>query len=401
MKVLQINSVCGIGSTGRIVTDIHNMLLEQGHESYVAYGRDLPKNCNNSIRIGSKIDNYTHAAITRVFDKHGFGSKRSTIEFIDKVERINPDIIHLHNIHGYYINIEILFKYLKESRKQVVWTLHDCWSFTGHCSHFDYVGCKKWEKECYDCPQKKRYPTSFCFDNSRKNYNIKKLLFTGIENMTIVTPSKWLYKTAKKSFLKEYPVKVINNGIDLDIFKPTDNNFREIKGIDDKFIILGVANVWNDRKGFQCFIELSSMLADDEIIVLVGLTEKQKRHIPDNIIGITRTNDTKELVEIYTASNVFVNPTLEEVLGMTNIEALACGTPVITYNTGGSVESIGEKCGYVTKNKDSKNIYNEIKILRKVTPEARDCIEKSKEFSKYKKLSMYIDLYKTLETMSK
>src|SRR5690554_6445846 len=143
MKVLQVNSVCGIGSTGRIATDINNILIEQGHESYIAYGRDLPKNCENAIRIGTKIDNYTHVAKTRLLDKHGFGSIKATKEFINKVIDINPDIIHLHNIHGYYINIEILFDYLKEANKPVVWTLHDCWSFTGHCSNFDYVGCDK------------------------------------------------------------------------------------------------------------------------------------------------------------------------------------------------------------------------------------------------------------------
>ncbi|MBG0764208.1 MAG: glycosyltransferase [Tissierellales bacterium] len=192
MKVLQINSVCGIGSTGRIATDIHNILIDQGHESYIAYGRDLPKNCDNAIRIGTKIDNYTHVLKTRLLDKHGFGSKQATIEFIDKVKKLNPDIIHLHNIHGYYINIEILFDYIKEAKKPVVWTLHDCWSFTGHCSHFDYIGCEKWKTGCFDCPQKHEYPKSLFFDNSNWNYSKKREIFSGIDEMAIVTPSNWL-----------------------------------------------------------------------------------------------------------------------------------------------------------------------------------------------------------------
>ena len=219
MKALQINSVCGIGSTGRIATDIHEILIKQGHESYIAFGRGLPKNCDAAIRIGSKYDNYVHAALTRVLDRHGLGSKKATQEFINKVEKIDPDIIHLHNIHGYYINIEILFNYIKDANKPVVWTLHDCWSFTGHCSYFDYVNCDAWVDGCKNCPQKKDYPASFVFDNSQTNYLLKKQIFTGVKNLTIVTPSKWLAGLVKKSFLKDYPVQVINNGIDLDIFQ--------------------------------------------------------------------------------------------------------------------------------------------------------------------------------------
>ena len=220
MKVLQINSVCGIGSTGRIATDIHHILTEQGHESYIAYGRNLPMNCENTIRIGKKFDNYSHVAFTRIYDKHGFGSIKATKEFIEKIKELNPDIIHLHNIHGYYINIELLFDYLKKANKPVVWTLHDCWAFTGHCAHFDYIQCRKWQTGCEKCPQKTSYPSSYIFDHSKENYKKKKEIFTGVNNLIIVTPSKWLANLAKKSFLGDYPIEVINNGIDLDHFKP-------------------------------------------------------------------------------------------------------------------------------------------------------------------------------------
>ena len=217
MRVLQINSVCGVGSTGRIATDIHSMLIQKGYESYIAYGRDLPKNCTASIKIGTKLDNYIHVALTRALDKHGFGSIKATRNFIKKVDQLDPDIIHLHNIHGYYINIKVLFDYLKKSGKPVIWTLHDCWSFTGHCAHFDYAGCNKWTTGCHNCPEKSSYPASIFFDNSRVNYQMKKEIFTGVKDLTIVTPSKWLANLVKQSYLKEYPVKVINNGIDLEV----------------------------------------------------------------------------------------------------------------------------------------------------------------------------------------
>ncbi|WFB91441.1 glycosyltransferase [Streptococcus parasuis] len=364
MKVLQINSVCGIGSTGRIATDIHNILIDQGHESYIAYGRDLPKNCDNAIRIGTKIDNYTHVLKTRLLDKHGFGSKQATIEFIDKVKKLNPDIIHLHNIHGYYINIEILFDYIKEAKKPVVWTLHDCWSFTGHCSHFDYIGCEKWKTGCFDCPQKHEYPKSLFFDNSNWNYSKKKEVFTGVDNMTIVTPSNWLANLVRKSFHKNYEIETIHNGIDLSVFKPTQGDFRKKYNIENKFIILGVSSVWNQRKGFFEYIELSQALKPDEVIVLVGVSEKQKENLPQNIIGITRTTNVKELAEIYSAADLFVNLTLEDNFPTVNLEALACGTKVLTYDTGGSSETIDMTTGIILSEKSVLTVLEEIRNIK-------------------------------------
>jgi len=399
MKVLQINSVCGIGSTGRIAIDIHNILIEQGHESYIAYGRNLPKNCDNVIRIGTKIDNYTHVLKTRLLDKHGFGSKQATIEFINKVKKLNPDIIHLHNIHGYYINIEILFDYIKEAKKPVVWTLHDCWSFTGHCSYFDYLGCNKWKTGCFECPQKNEYPKSLILDNSDWNYSKKKEIFTGVKNLTIVTPSQWLADLVQESFLNEYPLKVINNGIDLNVFKPTENSFREKYDLQDKFIILGVANIWTHRKGLKYFIEMSEVLEKDERIVLVGLSEKQLKEIPNNIIGISRTNNVEELVEIYSSADVFVNPTLEDNFPTTNLEALACGTPVVTFDTGGSPESIDKNTGFVVQ---KGNINELLYKIRSLTKRSNDEIKESYEatknrardiFNKDDKFKEYVELY--------
>ncbi|MGL4362384.1 MAG: glycosyltransferase [Cellulosilyticaceae bacterium] len=396
MKVLQINSVCGVGSTGRIATDLHNILEENGHESYIAYGRGTAQRCNKGIKIGSRVDNYFHVAQTRLFDRHGLGSYYATKKLIKQIDEFNPDVIHLHNIHGYYINIKILFEYIKKVNKPVVWTLHDCWAFTGHCSHFDYIGCNKWKSECNKCNQKKQYPSSLIKDRSKKNYQLKKDVFKGVENMTIVTPSEWLAEIVKKSFLNEYEVKVINNGIDLEIFKPIESNFKKKQDIEGYFIILGVASVWNKRKGMEYFLELSNEIEKDEKIVLVGVTEKQKKELPENVIGITRTNNIEELAKIYSMADVFVNPTLEDNFPTTNLEALACGTPVITFNTGGSVESIDDMCGVVLDKNESGKLLMEIRKCYKNKKSKEKCIVKSTQYDKNVKNIEYINIYKMI-----
>ncbi len=397
LKILQINSVCGFGSTGRIATDLYKVIEEQGHECVIAYGRgEAPKNIK-TIKIGSNMDNYIHVAKTRILDKHGFGSKKATLEFIKKVKEYNPDIIHLHNIHGYYINIEILFNYLRKSGKKVIWTLHDCWAFTGHCSHFDYVGCYKWKNGCNSCKQKCEYPASNLLDNSKWNYGKKKELFTSIDknNLIIVTPSKWLANLVRESYLNKYKIEVINNGIDLNIFKPVESNFRKKYKIEDKKIILGVASVWNERKGLNYFVDLSKQIDKNYQIVIVGISEKQKKELPNNIIAITRTNNLNELVEIYSDSDIFFNPTLEEVLGLTNIESLACGIPVITFDTGGSVETINEKCGVIVA-RDNKDLYKELEKNINKEFNIKECIKQSSKFSKNEKSKLYIKFYESL-----
>lgn len=335
-----INSVCGVGSTGRICTDLADMLIEQGHECKIAYGRDeVPEKYRDiAVKIGSSFSIYCNALKARLFDNEGFNATKATKKFIKWVEKYDPDVIHLHNLHGYYLNVKVLFDYLRTCGKKIVWTLHDCWAFTGHCSHFTVEKCEKWKSFCFYCSQKNRYPKAFT-DRSKHNYEKKKELFTGIQNLTIVTPSKWLAGLVKQSFLRDYPVEVINNGIDLSVFKPTPSDFRERYGLQDKKIILGVASVWDKRKGFDDFIKLAGVIDDSYRIVIVGVNKKQKKQLPKNIIGIERTNSTKELAEIYTAADVFFNPTYEDNYPTVNLEAQACGTPVITYDTGGSVEN--------------------------------------------------------------
>ncbi len=343
MRVLMINSVCGIRSTGRICTDIADELTAQGHEVKIAYGREsVPeKHRKYAIKIGSDMDQRFHGIRTRLFDEHGFGSKKATEKFLQWADEFDPDIVWLHNIHGYYINIELLFAWIKKRpNMQVKWTLHDCWAFTGHCSYFTLVKCEQWRTHCSYCSQKARYPSSILKDNCKNNFDRKKAAFTGVENMTLITPSQWLADLVKQSFLGEYPVEVHYNTIDTQVFKPTESDFRESRGLKDKKIVLGVASVWDERKGLGDFIKLSELLDDRFAIVLIGLTKKQIGQIPERIIALTRTNSTRELAEIYSSADVFFNPTYEDNYPTVNLESEACGTPVITYRTGGAPETL-------------------------------------------------------------
>jgi len=396
MNILQVNSVCGVGSTGRIATDLHAILESRGHQSTVAFGRGDARNCSNTIRIGNQIDNYLHVLRTRVFDSHGFGSAKATTVFISKIEKLNPDLIHLHNLHGYYLHIGLLFNYLKQIKKPIIWTLHDCWAFTGHCAYFDYIGCDRWSSSCHDCPLQSDYPRSFLFDRSRKNYEEKKELFSGLSGLTLVTPSKWLGGLLKDSFLKDYPAIVLNNGIDLAVFKPKSETFRHNNKLKDKFVILGVASVWDERKGLGYFFHLATILGRDEIIVMVGLDSNQMKRLPPGIIGIAKTNSTKELAEIYSAADVFVNPTLEDNFPTTNLESLACGTPVVTFNSGGSPECVNDGCGLIVERGDFPGLVAAIAKVR--TMGKRAYSEKCREhaiisFDKIINFNNYINYY--------
>lgn len=398
MNILQININYSIGSTGNIVRNIENLLQIKGFNSFVAFGRDDYINYN-TILIGSKIDVYVHMLGTRLFDKHGLYSQKATKKFIEDVEKLDIDVFHLHNIHGYYLHYPTLFKYLKEKNKPVVWTLHDCWSFTGHCTHYNYIGCDRWQTMCYSCPQKSRYPASYIFDNSKENFLLKKEYFTSLDKLTIVTPSHWLANEVKKSFLKDFDIKVIYNGIDLNIFQPRKSDFRKKFKLDNDFLILGVSGVWTDRKGFNHFLELAKMLKDDEKLVLVGLDDKQLNNLPKNIIGIKKIVNQKELSNIYSAVDVFVNLTLEEVLGLTNIESLACGTPVITFNSGGSPETIDINTGISVDKGNLDKVYEAIQIIKKNRKETYSihCLNRAKQyFDKDNNFNEYIKLYENL-----
>jgi putative colanic acid biosynthesis glycosyltransferase len=338
MRIVQVNSVCGVGSTGRIATDIHHELINDGHTSMIAFGRNEPKNCDAVYRIGSSANIYCDVFMTRIFDLHGSAGKRATRAFCAMIEEFRPDVVHLHNIHGYYLNIEILMAYLKKSNIPLVWTLHDCWSFTGHCAYFDFPKCDKWKSGCGRCPRKNDYPASWLFDNSSNNLQNKKRRFSGFTHLTFVTPSTWLKELVAQSYLKQYPVEVIPNGINLAIFKPTASDLRSKYSLVGKKVLLSVAMVWERRKGLHDLLELAARFDDDERLILIGLDEKQIQALPGNVLGIKRTSNAEELAAFYTMADLTLLPSYEDNFPTVVLESLACHTPVLAYRTGGIPE---------------------------------------------------------------
>ena len=401
-KLLQIAVEANKGSVGRIAEQIGETILENGWSSYIAYARESNPSKSQTIKIGSKFDVYRHGLETRIFDNHCFSSRNATKNLINKIDNIKPDIIHLHHLHGYFINIEILFNYLKESKIPIVWTFHDCWSFTGHCAYFDFVGCNKWKTECYDCEQRMEYPKSLILDRSRKNFSDKNRLFNSIHNMTIVPVSNWLSDNVKESFLKKYPCKVIHNGIDLDTFhiKKSRTLIDDTYKVKSKFVILGVASTWDRRKGLDEFVKLNDLIDKQlYVIILIGLNESQIKMIPNTIIGIQRTENVSQLADLYSAADVYVNPTLEDTFPTTNLESLACGTPVITYKTGGSIESVNNDTGIVVEKGDVCGLLNAIEHVKSQGKHfyENNCRESAiKNFDSKIKFNDYYELYKNI-----
>ncbi len=396
MKILQINALCETGSTGKICFDISNFLTENNIENYILYSM-ASGHSNNSIKFTNIKYIKLQALKSKIFGNYGFNSKSATKKLISKISKINPDIVHIHNIHSHDINIELLFNYLKETKVKIFWTFHDCWAFTGYCPHFDMVGCDKWMTQCQNCIQKKSF--SWFFDNSKRLFEKKKRLFSDLD-LTIFTPSNWLANLVKKSFLKAYDVQVINNGINLDIFKPSPSQFKSKFNIPPhKKIILGVAFDWGKRKGLDTFLALSKRFDNDIFqIVLVGTNNNVDKILPSNIISIHRTQNQSELAEIYTAADVFVNPTLEENFPTVNLESIACGTPVITFNTGGSPECIDHSCGIVVEKNDIDSLCEKIALVCKenlFSPEA--CRKYAENFGRDKMVEKYYNAYRRIK----
>lgn len=398
-NILFINSV-GYGSTGKIVKSISVLCENSGYSTYICLpkGRHNKESGKNIILFGNRLSEDSHIILSRITGKSGIYSYFATKGLIKKLKKIKPDIVHLHNLHSGYINLPLLFDYIKQSNIKVVWTLHDCWAFTGHCPHFIMAKCDKWKTGCYKCPQYREYPKSL-FDNSSKMFKLKEKWFTSVSNLTVITPSRWLAGLVKQSFLNDYPVKVINNGIDLSVFKPTEGNFREKYSIpQDKIVLLGVAFGWGKRKGLDVFIELAKRLPNNYQIVLVGTSDKTDKLLPKNIVSIHMTQNQTELAEIYTAADLFVNPTREEVLGLVNVEALACGTPVLTFNSGGSSECVDETCGSVVDCDDVDGLESEIKRICTEKPYSKEaCLVRAKSFDMNERFREYIELYKEIK----
>ena len=365
MKYLFINSVAGYGSTGRIAAETCRELTAQGHECVLAFAREKV-NCDDIVthRIGSSMDVRIHALRNRLLDDQGFGSRGATRRFLKWVRQYDPDVIWLHNLHGYYLHLGELFTYLKTCGKQIIWTLHDCWSFTGHCAYFDFARCQKWQTGCHGCPQKASYPKSILLDNSRSNYRRKKELFTGIPNMTLIVPSHWLENRVKRSFLKDYPVKVVYNTVNREIFKPTHGDFRSRHGLEGKKIVLGVASVWDERKGLKDFLALAQLLEEPYQIVLIGLNPEQIASLPETILGLPRTNSMEELAQAYSEADVYVNPSTEETFGMTAMEARCCGTEAVVYQDT-ACEEIVNQFGGIAVPRGAQHLYDAIMKLTK------------------------------------
>lgn len=392
MKIVQINSTCGSGSTGKICVAVRKLLTEKNIENYIFYTSGRSDD-SNGIRYMSQLEIKSQALKAKAFGNYGFQSHAATKRLIADLERIAPDIVHLHNLHSHNVHLGILFRYLKERQIKIFWTFHDCWAFTGYCPHYTMAGCNRWKSEgCGNCPQRVHY--SWFFDRSAMLYEKKKQLFSGLD-LTIITPSRWLADQVKLSFLKDYPVQVINNGIDLSVFYPRETDFRRKHHLEKKFVLLGVAFGWGKRKGLDVFIRLASRLDPEKYqIVLVGTDAKVDRHLPDNIISIHRTANQSELAEIYSAADLFVNPTREENYPTVNMESVACGTPVLTFRTGGSPEIIDEKTGMVVECNDEKALYRAIlKISAEEIFSSKSCRMKAQHFSDKEKFAEYAQLY--------
>ena len=390
MKIAQINTVCGNGSVGRITVDIYHDLKKEGHEGKIYYGRRTAPDNAETEKIGTNLDMRLHVLSTFFTGTHGFNSKAQTKGLIKSLKEYNPDLIHMHNIHGFYLDVETLFEYLKQCGKPVVWTLHDCWSFTGHCAYFDFMECDKWKTACQNCPQyRNSYPYALFKDGSKGNYARKMAAFQGVKGLTIVTPSRWLGELVKESYLKEYPVKVIPNGIDLERFVPQKTKKRE------KHLILGVANVWDRRKGLGYMMELSRMLDPEKYeVAVVGVSKKQIQQLPKGMIGIEHTQNVEELMQLYSQASVYVNPTLEDNFPTTNLEALACGTPVVTFATGGSVESVDETCGRIVPQKDVQALCEAVtELCENVDNMRAACRKRALLYNKYDRFGEYLNLY--------
>ena len=391
MKIVQINATCDIGSTGKICRAVSELLSDRDIENYIFYthgNSDYPL----GIKYENELEQFIYKCTSKITGKYGFGAHYATWKLIKQLDLIKPDIIHLHNIHAHNVNLELLFSYIKERKIKCFWTFHDCWAFTGYCPHFTMIKCEKWKTQCYKCELRTKY--SWLFDKSEILYKKKKSLLNGLD-MKIITPSQWLAIIVKKSFLSQYPVKIINNGIDLNIFYPRPNNLREKYGIGNNVkIILGVAFGWDERKGLDVFIELASRLENEKYqIILVGTNDKVDSVLPSNIVSIHRTNDQVELAELYTASDVFVNPTREENYPTVNMEAIACGTPVITFNTGGSPEILDEKTGVVVECDDIDEMERQIiRICTEKVFKKEDCIRRAQSFDKNLRFNEYAEL---------
>ena len=393
--LLQINVTANWGSTGRIAEQINNMSREKGWDCYIAYGRYSNASQSSLIQVGSKLGVIAHYLENRIFDNEGLASRLATKRLIKEIQKLAPDIIHLHNIHDHWLNYKLLFEYLNTTDIPVVWTMHDCWAFTGGCAHYSLNGCYKWQRECEDCKHKGNV-----LDRSQKHYLLRKNLFLSNKNLTLVPVSDWLKSELEKSFFQASNIKTIYNGVDLDVFCERKNKqILRSYSLEGKYVLLALATTWSAKKGFNDYIELSKQLPSDCILVMVGVTSEQKSHLPVNIIGIERTQDVNELVNLYSNSDIVLNLSYEESFGLTTVEGFACGTPAIVYDNTASPELISPKTGVVVKAGDINGVVDAINYIRKSDSDVyfNECRKRAEElYDKNKSFAQYIELYESL-----
>ncbi len=399
-RILFLNSTLNWGSTGRICEGIAETVKLEGWDCYLAHGaRYVNASAFPTYSVGSKWSNYRHVIYSMISGRHGLGSKSDTRKLIKYIDKLKPDIIHLHNIHGYYLNYQSLFEYLKDLGTPIVWTLHDCWPFTGHCAHFDHIGCDKWKKQCSHCPLLHYDYKSLYFDGSSYNYSLKKQLFTSIPNMQIVSVSKWLGALAKESFLGKYKVRTIYNGIDIAIFKPQKSDIKKSLGIENKKMLLAVGTCWDKNKGLYDYIELSKKLTADYQLVLVGVSPNIKKLLPSNILSIERTHNVSMLVDLYSAAEIVLNLSYLETFGLPTAEGLACGTPGIVYNRTATPELLSPETGIVVEAGKIEEVINAIEtISQKGKKEYREAC-RNRVFETFEKQAcymQYVELYNEL-----
>lgn len=387
------------GSTGKIVEGIGKLALSNGWEVYVAHGaRYQNASVLKSIQVTSKFGELLHYVESSLFDAQGLGSRCATKRFLKKLDDIKPDLVHIHNIHGCFINYPLVFTYLKEHNIPVVWTLHDCWAMTGHCTHFMRTNCQKWQHLCYDCPQKKTFPVTYLLDRSKRNYALKKSLFTSMPVMHITTVSNWLKSIAESSYLNKYPVTVVPNGIKTDMFTPTPSQVKEQYGLQSKKLLLAVAIGLDERKGLYDYIKLAEMLPDQYQLMLVGLTEEEQKALPKSIIGVKRTNGAKELAAYYSAADVLLSLSYEETFGLTIVEAMACGTPAIVYDNTAQPELITEGTGKVVPTGDIDSV---LKAIEEVCSKPKEsytevCRKHAIQYDEALSYQKFLDIYSAI-----
>lgn len=402
-KLVQINTVCN-NSTGQIMHDIQEEAVEQGYDAISFVGRRKVYKDLKCEKFGNPISFWSHVVLNTLFDCQGYGSYFATKKLIRRLREEKPDIIHLHNLHGYYLHLPLLFRYLKaEFRGRLFWTFHDCWPFTGHCPHFVIAECDRWKTKCCKCPQKKSYPISLFFDSSYKNYENKKRMFTSVKDLTIITPSEWLGELAKESFFKGFNVQVVNNGIDTDIFSPCLDNQKARKILnkynipDNRKILLGVAGIWESRKGLDKFIGLSDLVDDSYIIVLVGLSKRRIKSMPNNIIGIEHTENKADLAVLYSMAHIFINPSMEESFSLVTVEAMACGTPVIALGTSAVKELVDADCGIILQENSVENYMEAVREIETKNLSRELIAQKALRYSKECMTKKVLELYEYTE----